>query len=86
LSVYKALRDDNWATETIPARSQKGEIFQQLLAPRFGDGIDMPADGIRAGGVLGMTDYEYLPATGPVDLMHENVEWLSPRQDSVIEA
>jgi hypothetical protein len=56
-----------------------GRLFTMAGRAVTGERIALPiaADGIRAGGILGATDYEYLPVTGPVELIHENVDWFS---------
>lgn len=49
---------------TTDNRAIIGERIALLLA----------TDGARGDGILGATDYQYLPVTGPVELIHENKE------------
>ena len=52
---------------TMSGRAITGERIALPLAP----------DGGHPGGILGATDYEYLPVSGEVELIHENVEWFA---------
>lgn len=54
-----------------------GRLFTMGGQTVTGERIALPVapEGIRAGGILGATDYEYLPVSGEVELIHENVEW-----------
>ena len=48
-----------------------------------GERIALPlsTDGLHGDGVLGASDYEYTIASGPVELVHENLEWFALRSE-----
>jgi len=53
-----------------------GRLFTMDDRTVTGERIALPiaADGIHGDGILGATDYEYIPVTGKVELIHENAE------------
>jgi hypothetical protein len=63
---------------TAPAIGRcSGRLFSMGGHAVIGERIALPlaADGINGDGVLGASDYEYLPVSGAVELIHENMEW-----------
>jgi hypothetical protein len=62
---------------TLPAAGRcSGRLFTMGDRAITGERIALPlaADGLRGDGILGATDYEYVPVTGAVELIHENEE------------
>jgi hypothetical protein len=65
---------------TIPAAGRcSGRLFTMGGRPITGERIALPlaADGRNGDGILGVSDYEHLPVSGAVELIHENVEWFA---------
>ena len=65
---------------TTPAAGRcTGELFTMGGQPVTGERIALPvaADGVNGDGVLGALDYDFLPVTGPVELLFENMEWFA---------
>jgi len=65
---------------TAPAAGRcSGRLFTMGGTPVTGERIALPLapDGTHPGGILGATDYAYVPVSGAVELIHENVEWFA---------
>jgi hypothetical protein len=65
---------------TAPAAGRcSGRLFTLDGKPIMGERIALPlaADGITGDGVLGASDCECPPLSGPVELIHENAEWFA---------
>jgi hypothetical protein len=58
-----------------------GRLFVMGNHTALGERIALPlsADGVRADAILGATDYDHVAVTGPVELVHENLEWFALR-------
>lgn len=58
-----------------------GRLFVMGDHTANGERIALPLsiDGVHADGILGATDYEHVPVTGPVELILENLEWFALR-------
>lgn len=58
-----------------------GRLFVMGDHTALGERIALPlsSDGVHADAILGATEYEYVPVTGPVELIHENLEWFALR-------
>ena len=65
---------------TVPAAGRSnGRLFSVGERVVMGERIALPlaADGEHGDAVLGASDYEATPVTGPVTLVHENVKWFT---------
>lgn len=58
-----------------------GRLFKVGDKAVTGERIALPLgmDGITGDGILGASDYDCPPLSGPVDLIHENMEWYAIR-------
>lgn len=58
-----------------------GRLFVMGTHTAMGERIALPlsSDGVHADAILGATAYEHVPVTGPVELIHENLEWFALR-------
>lgn len=54
-----------------------GRLFVMGSHTGMGERIALPlaSDGVHADAILGATDYNYVPVTGPVELIHENMQF-----------
>jgi hypothetical protein len=65
---------------TAPAAGRSsGRLFSVGSRIVSGERIALPLglDGITADGILGASDYDCPPLSGPVNLIHENIEWFA---------
>lgn len=65
---------------TMPAAGRSsGRLFKVGGRAILGERIALPlaTDGITGDGVLGASDYECPPLSGPIEVIHENMEWYS---------
>jgi hypothetical protein len=63
---------------TMPAAGRcSGRLFTMGGRCVTGERIALPlaVDGTNGDGILGASDYEHVPVSGAVELIHENVEW-----------
>jgi hypothetical protein len=60
-----------------------GRLFTVGTHTVTGERLALPlaTDGISADGVLGVSDYVYPSVSGPVALIHENIEWCAISKD-----